>query len=134
MGAVRVEDWPLRLQAEIENARARPFKWGQHDCGTWASDIVRALTGTELALPKGYRTANGSLVAMRRKTGAKTMEGAVTYFLGEPLQTPLLAQRGDIVLHNSQALGVCVGSEVFCLSESGLTAVPLADCRVAWRV
>ncbi|WP_170334974.1 DUF6950 family protein [Ruegeria arenilitoris] len=134
MGTVRFEDWPLRLQAEIESARARPFKWGSHDCGTWAADIVQTLTGNTLDLPKGYRTANGSLVAMCRKTGANTMEGAVTYFLGEPLQTPLFAQRGDIVLHSSQALGVCVGSEVFCLSETGLSAIPLTECQVAWRV
>jgi hypothetical protein len=71
---------------------------------------------------------------MRRKTGSSTMAGATSYFLGDPLATPLLAQRGDIVLHKSQALGVCVGAEVFCLSEAGLSSVPLTECQTAWRV
>jgi hypothetical protein len=131
---MRHEDWPVRLDEVIERARNRPFKWGQHDCGTWAAEIVFSLTGEKLDLPKGYRSANGSLVAMRRKTGTKTMVSATSYFLGEPLPTPLLAQRGDIVLHQSQALGVCVGAEVFCLSEAGLFSVPLTECLSAWRV
>ncbi len=130
----RLENWPARLHEEIEAARGRPFCWGEHDCGTWAAAIVRALTGQELPLPKGYTTQRGSALAMRRKTGSSDMTGATSFFLGEPLETPLLAQRGDIVLHEEQALGVCVGDQAMCLTENGLAAVPMSECVTAWRV
>lgn len=131
---MRVSGWPLRLDQLISEARDRPFAWGIHDCGTFAAAVVETLTGEKLSLPKGYTTARGSMLAMRRKTGSSHMDGAVGYFLGEPLESPLFAQRGDIVLHNSQALGVCVGQAAMCLSEDGLAPVLLRDCVKAWRV
>lgn len=135
MGRVlRVEDWPLRLNRTVEAARGRAFQWGKHDCVTWAAEIVLTLTGTDLNLPNNYRTAKGSMMAMRRTTGSTNMSEAVTYFLGEPMANPKLAQRGDIVLYGTRSLGVCVGAQALCLSETGLEPVPLTDCSTAWRV
>lgn len=131
---MRLEDWPLRLDRLIYDARTRHFEWGKHDCGTFAAEVVEALTGHELQLPKGYTTARGSALAMRRKTGASDMTGATSFFLGQPLETPLQAQRGDVVLHETQALGVCIGATAMCLSEGGLAVVLMADCVTAWRV
>ncbi|WP_299945368.1 hypothetical protein [uncultured Ruegeria sp.] len=131
---MRLEDWPLRLDRLISEARDKPFEWGTHDCGTFAADVVETLTGVRLPLPKGYTTARGSMLAMRRKTGSSQMDGAVSYFLGEPLESPLLAQRGDIVLHETQALGVCVGQSAMCLSEAGLASVSVNECVKVWRV
>ena len=124
----------MRLDRLISEARNRPFEWGRHDCGTFAASIVRELTGRVLPLPTGYSTATGSAVAMRRKTGAADLGDAVSFFIGDPLTSPKQAQRGDIVLHRNKALGVCVGDRAFCLSESGLLAVPMTDCVTAWRV
>lgn len=131
---MRFENWPILLDAEIEAARQKPFVWGEHDCATWAARIVFVLTGRVLDLPKGYTTARGSALAMRRKTGTSQIEGAATFFLGEPLASSKVARRGDVVLHGSGALGVCIGSSAMCLSEAGLTAVPMSGCVTAWRV
>lgn len=130
----RVEDWPIRLDSLIAEARNRPFAWGAHDCGTFAAEVVNALTGQVLPLPKGYRTARGAALAMRRKTGSSHMTGAASFFLGDPLASPLLAQRGDVVMHKEQALGVCVGAQAMCLTETGLVSVNIAECLTAWRV
>lgn len=130
----RVEHWPLLLDDLITEARSRPFEWGKHDCGTFAAEVVRTLTGQDLPLPRGYSTERGAKLAMRRKTGRSDMAGATSYFLGPPLDSPLQAQRGDVVLHETQALGVCIGAQAMCLSESGLVAVPLSECVTAWRV
>lgn len=131
---MRQEGWPLRLETLISAARNRKFEWGRHDCGTFAAEVVKAITARSLNLPKGYTTARGSALAMRRKTGASDMAGATSYFLGEPLDSPLQAMRGDVVLHTTQALGVCIGADALCLSENGLVAVPMTDCVKAWRI
>lgn len=130
----RVEDWPLRLNEAIDAARDKPFEWGKHDCATWAAEIVQAVTGKAIKLPRfdAYGSASEASDVLKR-LGFEYLSDAVSTVL-EPIDTPLLAQRGDIVQHRVGALGVCVGSDAFCLGTKGLFAVPLKSCIHAWRV
>lgn len=137
MGArMKVEGWEQRLADAIEDARGRPFAWGQHDCATWALDVRRALTGgPDVVTWRGrYRTAIGSHRAMR-KLGWHSLEDGARALMGEPLQGILFAQRGDLVLsQGDRAGGVCIGSQAAFVGLDGLLFVPLTDCCMAWRV
>lgn len=134
---MRLPGWELRLFDAIERAASTPFEWGQHDCVTWAMDVRREITGEEIAVApwRGtYKTAAGARKALR-KAGWPDIEAAAHDLLGPPLSTPLLAQRGDLLLTGEDpAIGVCVGSVGAFLSPEGLTPIPIADCRLAWRV
>lgn len=135
MEVARVAGWEVILAAEIEAAQRLPFVWGAHDCATWTFDLVALLRGTASAADawRGrYRTALGAERVMRR-LGWPTMEAGGRALLGAPLDTPLLARRGDVVLCDG-AFGICTGARAALLAPDGLTMRPLRDCALAWRV
>ena len=131
---MRCPGWEAGFAAEIERARHIAFQWGVHDCAIWAFDMRRALVGCDAAQAwRGrYSTAKGALRVLRRLGWASHQDGA-TAIMGAPLATPLLAQRGDIVL-SDEVFGVCLGVEAAFLSPTGLTYRPISECRIAWRV
>lgn len=134
---MRVAHWERILAARLEAAQAEPFAWGTHDCATWAFDLRRELIGgadVASAWRDRYKTALGALRVMRR-LGWPELEAMGRDLLGDPLATPLLAQRGDLILGGADpAFGVCAGARAAFVSPGGLVQVPLADCHMAWRV
>ena len=134
---MRVAGWTSLLAARLEAAREAPFVWGQHDCATWAFDLRRDLTGGEdvAALWRGrYRTQMGAVRVLRR-LGWPSLEAAGRDLLGAPLPSPMLAQRGDIVLGGEDpAFGICIGARAAFVSPEGLVLLPLDRCHLAWRV
>lgn len=129
---VRVQNWPVLLAQEIEAAREKPFAWGTHDCAAWAFSVAARLRGEPRPAWVGrYRTRIGSLRALTR--AGVTLEGMGTAILGPQLDTPLFAQRGDVVFAGG-AYGVCIGQDVAHVTECGLIIAPLQLAERAWRV
>ena len=132
----RIPHWEQLLAAAIAEARTHPFAWGSHDCATWAFDLRRDPTGgpEHAALWRGrYTTALGATRVMR-KHGWLSLEEGARALLGAPLDTVLLAQRGDLVLGGDpEAFGVCLGAQAAFVGPDGLTHLPLSACRLAWR-
>ncbi|MFD2101868.1 DUF6950 family protein [Tabrizicola soli] len=115
-----------------------------HDCAIWAFDLRRDLTGGDdvVALWRGrYRTARGAQRVMRR-LGWSSLEAAGRDLLGDPLPSVHLAQRGDLVLADTGlGFGICLGARAAGIAPGkgpddpgGLILVPMAACRLAWRV
>ena len=133
----RVETWERLLAAAIDTARAKPFVWGVHDCPTFAFEVRMILTGGEdvAALWRGrYTTALGGARVMRR-LGWASLEEMGRTLLGEPKQSVLLAQRGDIVLADTGfGFGICTGASAVGMALEGLVTVPLTSCRLAWLI
>jgi len=133
----RIDNWERHLAEAIDIARVKPFAWGLHDCATFAFGIRSLLTGGEdvAALWRGrYSTALGSARVMRR-LGWASLEDMGLALLGAPRETPLLAQRGDIVLADTGlGFGICVGATAVGMATEGLMTVPLTSCRLAWSI
>ncbi|MGA0543198.1 DUF6950 family protein [Neotabrizicola sp. VNH66] len=129
--------WERILVDAIEAARARAFRWGRHDCATFAFDLRRAIAGGHdvAALWRGrYTTARGAVRVMRR-LGWTSLEAAGRDLLGEPLASVHLAQRGDLVLADTGlGFGICLGARAAGIAPSGLVLVPISACALAWRV
>lgn len=128
----RVEAWPVRLAQAIEEARLAPFVWGAHDCATWAFSVAASLRGE--ARPRWigrYRTRVGAARVLRRE--GLRLEDVGTAILGEPLASPLMAHRGDVVFARG-AYGVCIGQDVAHPGPEGLVMTRLAVADRAWRV
>ena len=136
-GPTRLPGWELRLAEAIEDARDHPFRWGRHDCATFAFDLRRDMTGCYdvAALWRGrYTTARGAVRVMRR-LGWQSLEAAGRDLLGEPLPSVPLAQRGDLVLAGTGlGFGVCLGARVAGIAPEGLVLAPLSSCAFAWRI
>jgi hypothetical protein len=132
----RFEDWPRRLAAAIEAARGRPFCWGEHDCLLFAADVVHAITGLDPAASwRGRYDSRAAAAHHLSELGG--LEAVVTGALGTPLSHPTLAQRGDVVMvdtNEGPALGVCNGANAACAGPEGLTFKPMPVWRLAWRV
>jgi len=133
----RIDNWERHLAEAIDIARVKPFAWGFHDCATLAFGIRSLLTNGEdvAALWRGrYSTALGSARVMRR-LGWASLEAMGLALLGAPRETPLLAQRGDIVLADTGlGFGICVGATAVGMAPEGLMTVPLTSCRLAWFI
>lgn len=134
----RYEDWPARLLAAVKAAEKKPFAWGEHDCALMVADCVLAETGFDFAKEfRGrYSTALGAAKALR-SNGAAGLADYVTRVLGDPV-VPALAQRGDVVMFETaeghEALAVVVGLDAAAAGPEGITWVPLAQWKKAWRV
>lgn len=133
----RRQDWDLRLAAAVEAARGRAFAWGAHDCATWAFDTVAEMTGAPSAAAawRGrYATETGAARVLRR-LGNDGLESLVRAELGAPLASVRLARRGDVVLGGTpEAVGLCAGPRAVFVGPAGTATLPMAACRLAWRV
>ena len=135
----RFDDWPKRLQAELDHAAGVPFEWGTNDCITFAARVVKAITGTDLMLPHqgAYSTAQGAWLVLKR-LGYRDVEAAVGATLGAPLDSVFLAQRGDVVVFDDAdgrlGVGICVGEDIAVLALQGLAFLPVVRAKRAWRV
>lgn len=130
----RVHDWPQRLADRVEQMRYEPFRWGTHDCCTFAAGWVCEATGYHaLTAYAPWRDAQG---ATRTVLAAGGLPAIVTRHLGEPI-APSLAARGDIVLvqlDGRDSLAVVLGSVAAAPGLEGLAFLPLVTWRQGWRV
>lgn len=144
---MRPFDWQERMIDAINARRDTPFAWGRHDCALFACDVAQAICGVDFAagLRGRYATERGAYVALKRFAGPNAKNGGLEAAAekiaanhGCPEVPPLMAQRGDIVLMDSElgaVLGVCVGETIAKAGvETGVEFVPLAAARRAWRV
>jgi len=131
---MRAQNWPEALAAHIEQRRTMPHQWGSNDCCTFAADAVRAMTGTDpMADLRGIKTA-AAVARLLRKT---PLQKLVTQRLGEPLASPLLAQRGDVVLvpqGDEHLLAVCLGEVWAAPGLQGLEVGDMQRAVTAWAI
>lgn len=120
---MRLENWPGLLEEFIEQSLHAPFEWGARDCCLFAADAVRAMTGEDYAAEfRGrYRSARSAQQVLAAFGG---VSGIVERTGFEEI-APLMAQRGDVVLVNTEAgdaLGVVgMDGRVVCQGPDGLT-------------
>lgn len=110
------------------SARSDPDFRVRH-CAELAADAVREASGRDIwaelgGCPRSWREA----ADVYRRLGARTLAGAVTAVLGDPLASPRLARRGDIAIVRG-ALGVVRGELIECMGAN----VPLGEAGRAWR-
>lgn len=128
----------MLLEDYIALYAERRFGWEHDSCAHFAARWVRA---QENLYPlRGLPRFGGPMEAghiISRYGG--TLRDAVTQMLARaPLETPRLAQLGDIVLlpggfHGT--LGICNGLRAAVLSEEGgVVFVEMEQAEAAWRV
>ena len=136
---MRVEGWEMRLFDLIERARTKRFRWGHHDCVLFALDCFKALRGEypkTLKIRGTYKSKAEAQLIIDNLNVDGSLERAVDLILGDRLDSPLFARRGDIAIYgrDAPALGVVVGAYALFVSQNGLTPRTLSECSVAWGV
>lgn len=137
----RYEDWPERMTLFLAENRHRPFNWNGWCCALWVLAFADALTGSQhYDAIRPHCTDETSSLAHLAALGG--MDAAASLYFGLPLDAPLMAQRGDVVIVDNdgdRTFGVVdlSGRHVLILSEDhGLISVPYEKTTVltAWRL
>jgi len=144
---VRSDNWPQLFHEFVMSRSALPFRWGHNDCALFVADAINAMCGVDLGsgLRGEYDSLAGAVVQMQvlTDTPRATVENVAEYFAASCQMPerpgPLFAQRGDIVLLDSElgpAMGVVDLDGIRCLfvAQAGLHEMPLKACRRAWKV
>lgn len=134
----RRDDWPERLVAVVQQAQARPFRWGEHDCALFVADCVKAMTGVDVAegLRGSYQDRPGAIRRLAERFAVLDLRGLGTRLFGAPI-APALAQRGDValvMLEGQGSAGVVLGPTVAAPGRRGLLHVPLERAEIVWGV
>jgi len=142
-GPARREDWPERLAALVAKRLRARFRWGRHDCVSFACEAALAMTGADpLAAFRGTYADEAGAEAILAAHGGPGLEAFCDGLLGRfgcgPVAPPLLARRGDLALvpsGNQLTLGVVLGAEgVAAPGLRGLAFAPLKSAVRAWSV
>lgn len=137
---MRLPDWPQRLDAAVNVASGRHFRYGTFDCCLFAADVVLAITGTDYAADlRGYKGRRGAREVMRANGGLVCL---LSRLLGESLPAAH-ARRGDVVFGyvmtaenvvDEGAVGICLGRLVVFAAPHGLAFHPRTVCLYCWRI
>ena len=132
----RLHDWQTHLAAAVRARRDLPFAWGTHDCCTFVSDCVQAMTGTDPmdSLRLAYHSEQEANELIESHGGLLELAGKA---FGDRIP-PGLAQVGDVGLVRTlsgPALAICNGTTWLCVRQDvGLIALDFSEAVVAWRV
>ena len=131
---MKVEGWQGVLYDYLERSQSLMFAWGENDCCLWVARFVDAVTGSEHARESEgqYNTEGGAYAYLESKGFFKTSDIADAYLMKKPIQK---AGRGDLVMIEGGALGICDGRRsYFFVENKGLTALLTLKCLRAWEV
>lgn len=130
---MRKQDWPQRLSEFAAEAMSRPFEWSRWDCALMAADWIERATGEKVFLA-AYTDAMSAARFIASKGG---MQAAATEVLGQPMQHPMGAGRGDVALvliDGRECLGVVLGEMVAGPGVDGLSLAPRDQIIAVWEV
>lgn len=138
--ASRLQNWPERLDRYLQTADATPFDWTHANCLLFCAGAVHAVTGHDPGAPACR--ADDEADAAARLHAAGGLLAVLTAALGRPVQNARTGRRGDIALADvigpdgrvQPAPGVVLGDRVAFMAADGLGTLPLAACRLVWRV
>ena len=99
MGLRRRQDWPLRFLEAVEAKKDTRFSPGIHDCCISACDIIKHITGTDIAV--GFRNYRGKQEMLKTLSAHGGVESIAETIMKANVcaEIPIaLASRGDMVM------------------------------------
>lgn len=130
----RRQDWVAQMWFTIEDHADAEFLWGVNDCCLFVARVIDAMTDTSHELDLASQYSNEA-TALAYIASHGSLETAVSFHLGNPSSGR--AQRGDAVMcanNGNPCIGICVGSTVACVGESGLRWLPRSEILTRWTI
>jgi hypothetical protein len=113
---MRLQNWESLLYEFVQDPANHEFKWGANDCVMFCGRCIAFITDEDpLAKVLDVWTDEASAEQVIEQYGS--LHGAVCSVMGQPLENPLMAKRGDLALVQ--------------LGEMDFLAMHLGDCLVA---
>ncbi len=142
----RFYNWEERLAEAFSSCENAPFSYGAHDCCLFTADMIKVITGKDIAEGlRGYDTLRKARYRIKKRGGFEAMLDGIFSGLGCPEINPRQATAGDAIYVKSEieeALGIVDLNGLYFLiaDDVGMKAFPLresADRRFikkAWRI
>lgn len=134
----KIIGWERHLIEYVQSVSRNSIETGVFDCALFAAGAVLAITGDDYAIDfrNKYRTYRHGKKMLKQLGFNDHVEYAASVLV--ELESPLFAQRGDIVVLEDQdgldAFGVVQGEYVYVPTVNGLNLVPLEQAKRAFRV
>ena len=128
--ADRLSKWESRLAQFVESNRTTPFKWGYHDCATFACKCIEVITG-EYPIKERWGSKGKAMQLIQERS---LTDRASDHF---PQIEVNLAQRGDLVATMTDdgiALGIFLSPVAVFASKDGLSFSKRNELLKAWKV
>jgi hypothetical protein len=130
---VRHPLWFRFLCEEIIAHADTPFRWGEHDCCTFAALCIDVMTGSEYldALQQEYFDEKSAQRFIWESGG---LVKAISLFLGEQSDT---SRTGDCVVFEQRGTpkcGIVFGPLIVAAAEDGLAFCLRRNIRARWSV
>jgi hypothetical protein len=131
---IRRHDWLERLHAFLADPVNATFEWGRNDCVLFAAHCVEELTGEDpLAGVQADWTDEASAKAALDIYGG--LRAATITALGAPMENPLFAQRGDVVLtvvRDREFLAIHMGDRLVAPGLDGWAYMSIKHAQWVW--
>jgi hypothetical protein len=141
----RLPHWETKLfhQFLVDSAHL-PFEWGTQDCALFAANGIQSITGQDIAVDfrDKYHDEAGAFQTIKDVCGGKCVADAAAYCAAKfglnPLDKPLMAQRGDLVVLQAPSRALVAGivgldGHIVSVYEKGLFRLPLKMATHAWH-
>ena len=128
----RLSNWESNLSDYLASKREEPFQYGKHDCCTFTSGAVEAVTGQNpmACIDHGYDTKIGSLRVIK-SLGHTSLEQVLDDMF-YPCSISF-AQTGDLAFYDG-SVGVVVGGKAVFATEIGYTMIDRSEWTKAWGI
>lgn len=144
MTLTRREGWEHSLADFVDQARVRPFLWGEFDCCSMPCEAALNIVGVDpwSKFRGRYKTERGAARVIRRAGGfVRLIEKIMSGYLEVPVS---FARRGDILLvidaeivepGFDAMLALCLGHQMaFVSRDRGFRLLPFNRAARAWRI
>lgn len=130
----RYPDWAPRLNEYVVQTRDLDYKWGTHDCCTFAAGGVEAITGWDpmWAFRGQYTTEEEGDDALEIFGAHKGLYPTLIKLLGSPVRGSQ-GQKGDVGFYEG-CCGVVLGKWSIFIGIEGYVYVPITQLQRAFRI
>lgn len=134
----KIVGWERPLIEYIQSVSRNSVETGVFDCALFAAGAVKAMTNDDYAIDyrNKYKTYRHGKKMLKQHGFKDHVEYAASVLV--ELESPLLAQRGDVVVLEDKegldAFGIVQGEYIYVITVSGLNLVPLEQAKRAFRV
>lgn len=125
------------VEIAIEKAMRQDMRWGVDDCSLWPCNIIKELTGVDLAEPfRGYNSRFGAAKQLKIYAGGGLIEASIKVAKRNYLSQACRPFRGNLVgivmspHRPSLALFWC--GRWVARSQQGVTYLPAMSGVIAW--
>ena len=138
---VKFNDWREKYKNFIHDNNNRSFYYGEHDCCITAGDMVKTITGKDLAEEfRGYKGPKEAVELMKKYGGVESLVEHCTEKHNLEEIPALTASRGDLVLVDSGNGRLALGwvdldpSIIMVAGVVGFVEIPITKALRSWRV